>query len=1461
MKFLFDGLKKEALNLGKATIEFYEEREKELLSDEERHLLERLAQTRISDPTEDDEIFFRDHRKELRENPSLKTKWDRFIFGTPIEQEDFLIGLVLCLESLFDQDFGDSKRVLTIRCEHQTPKDFRSLNESAGLFFSHRYRGIPRFFGQKVKWSVGELFEFPHLVQKWRSERKPYANHSTAKAALQMKFFLELEVTQGNQQKTASSRQFIWVFHPEAMGNRLFDDWERLAEHPFTPCRANRASISVKGRFQFLNLRDVSTLMPTFAQNRGSFVPIYKKSQDLSLRFEEGLKQAQKKEFLKKDLSENISEAFETFKKSYSAAIQEFRSDGFQSPAIQRQAEDFGNLIELLCRSAKGDTLRELLLKPLMEVGCIHVEGNIPNVIIPPWHPLRFYAMMMKVLQVSGLIKHLLTTENVYFGDPRLFFKEIQTEFDHAYYPELVLGWLEKKPELLSLTDSYLDYSLHELPLVQDQRFDYTNENPAKGASIILDLLKRYLALYPHEKANLAVVLFNCDSARLPEAIVEKLGELSEEIDDMRCQVILRHRDSLKLRDLYEKIVEAEQTDPDKFVSSEMASDFMAKLRIGIMADQAPAPDPKDGPPADIVFLQDVISRHARIEWFWEKGKTVEGGNFYPSRWSRKKPAAADDMKSVAFLCCPAQTKEGWAYLTGLTSFLKGDWDGREDGHLLPGRQLDFCEPRTASIFQEIHQLGNWVVNYDELLDKRQLMNQGVRVIRYKQSHSQDRHLLISSTASLGLLSSMICSRVKDLNLNLSIPDVQKLTERFIDDANKISGDIVLRAAKRGKNASELMGVVLSSFLIRREFPKDRLWSWYFLDDYAEWFGQKEEKMADLLALSPCIGESGKLRLSIIISEAKYIEFPSLAEKRKESQKQLRETLLRIADAIFGNPKRIDRDQWLSRLSDLFISGIQFPASSDIDISAWRHAVREGDCEISLRGYSHIFISGPSDAPECSDMTETRPEETFQEVFSRSDLKDIVLAYFHNKDPMKIRKKVAGKDIWSQEQFRKPSDRVLINVAKHFDPGEEELKPKDESSTSQKDPLPPQKTAELPAKTPKPPSGDTGIFVPSSAYWSFPGFQEMIDSFQGGKAETEKEQHWLKSIENDCRLALQQFHMRSKILGSILTPNAAILKFQGDDTLTVEQVKKRQSEFLSTHTVNIISVRAEPGAVSLTIARPNRRILHLLDVWKTWKPNCIQGNHELLIGIKEEDGKPLFLSPTKHSPHTLIAGATGSGKSVLMQNIILSIACTNSEKQAQIILIDPKQGVDYFAFEDLPHLQGGRIITNSEESISSLSQLIEIMTSRYTVLRKNRVPNLFELNKKLPQADRLPVLWVIHDEFATWMMTEEYKTSVSEIVGRLGVTARAAGIFLIFAAQRPDANVMPMQLRDNLGNRLVLKVSSEGTSEISLGEKGAERLLGKGHLVAKLEGENDLIYGQVPFIDTDELEKIISKIN
>jgi S-DNA-T family DNA segregation ATPase FtsK/SpoIIIE len=152
------------------------------------------------------------------------------------------------------------------------------------------------------------------------------------------------------------------------------------------------------------------------------------------------------------------------------------------------------------------------------------------------------------------------------------------------------------------------------------------------------------------------------------------------------------------------------------------------------------------------------------------------------------------------------------------------------------------------------------------------------------------------------------------------------------------------------------------------------------------------------------------------------------------------------------------------------------------------------------------------------------------------------------------------------------------------------------------------------------------------------------------------------------------------------------------------------------------------------------------------------------------------------------------------------------------------------------------------------------MERRYDVFRQRGARDIRSYNEKVDAAEQLPWTFLVHDEFAEWMLSDDYKDAVTANVSRLGVKARAAGIHLIFAAQRPDANVMPMQLRDNLGNRLILKVASVGTSEIALGVKGAEQLLGLGHLAARLSGEPAIIFAQAPFLSDDDIDLAVDAI-
>ncbi len=1466
---LFDGLRRVKLNLGEATIAFYDERSPDLLSDDDQEYLKLLSKRpKANDHNDEDDAFYESHRNEIKEDRKLRSAWDKFIFGRPRECTDFIVGLTASIESLFNQAARAKKRTLLIRCDSATKKDLRDLNVSAGEFFAQRYAGLKSLLGKDVRWNVGKLFDFPDLIHEWRKSAKSGLNHSQAKAALRLKFTLEVEADTHEGDTQASKTQLIWQFRPDAVTSEFVGDWRRLQERALVRCGTALNPISSKGHYQAIDLSDVRTFEPSYDRKRGTFVAVYKKKDDIELIWRENLANAMRQGLIDERTKQTLDEQFTVFAEEYTKAIRGLGESGLAEGALTRQLSLYADLLMTVCTNAPGDSNRRLLLRPLLEIGAVAIDdADVTTVVVAPWHPLRMAAIARKAKLVGDLIQRLLSEEQVEFGDQRLYFKELIRELEHPFYPEVILGWDDNKPQLLATTDVVGDYSLHERPELSKKRVAATNENPAPAASRVMELLNQYVNLYPHERSNLSLVLFNSDSSRLPQAVVDKIGAMHEDDEEVQCQIILRHRDPRRLRSLYQEIVESSDEDVDSYSASEATQDFLARLRIGILADQAPPPDPKDGCPHDLSFSQDVIARHAQLEWYREAYTPVPLEELVPPRWSRRRPAAKDDLKSVVYLCCPVQSSEGWAFLTAVTSFLKGDWDGDEASRLLPVRQLDFHDRETAKIFEETHNLANWVVNYDELLDRRQLQNQNVRIIRYKQSATQGRNLVISSNASSGLLRTMLQSRLRQLNLGLPDVDYEQLASKMIDDANSLSGDLALRAAKRGRSAYELMGVVLSRFLVRSEFASDRYFGWYFLDDYAEWLGQREEQIADLMIVSPEETSEGELLLSILISEAKYIDEANLAKKQKESQKQLRDTVRRIHDALFGNPDRLDRDLWLARLADLLLDGVQFAAGQSIDLGKWRHAIRAGDCRIMLRGYSHVFVHSP-EFNDSSSFAIDEVENCHQEVFARKEVRDLVLAYWNGKDPSSARNRCFDfPPSLNSVEFRPPASTAKKEKT---GPTKVESKPRKDSKGTQTNPKatkPDGKTAEggteaqeSDVKSGKTqPTNDSGIG--RDDIWAYRDIATIVDRHAAERTSSEADGEWLKQIEFSAKNGLQQFHLQAKLLESKITPNAALLKFAGSKHMTVEQVDKRRSEFLTTHGLNIISVQPEPRTVSIAIARPEREVVNLASIWQRWSPKQTAGNQQIAIAVREDDGSILYLDPgSKHAPHTLIAGSTGSGKSVLMQNILLGIAATNSPAQAKIVLIDPKQGVDYFQFAELPHLSGG-LIVEDQQAIERLQSLVQEMDNRYKRFRSAKANNITTYNRKVDDADRIPSIWLIHDEFAEWMMVEDYKKAVSATVQRLGVKARAAGIHLIFAAQRPDATVMPMQLRSNLGNRLILRVDSEGTSEVALGEKGAEKLLGKGHLLAKLEGETRLTYAQVPLASEEFTSDIISTVS
>ena len=234
---------------------------------------------------------------------------------------------------------------------------------------------------------------------------------------------------------------------------------------------------------------------------------------------------------------------------------------------------------------------------------------------------------------------------------------------------------------------------------------------------------------------------------------------------------------------------------------------------------------------------------------------------------------------------------------------------------------------------------------------------------------------------------------------------------------------------------------------------------------------------------------------------------------------------------------------------------------------------------------------------------------------------------------------------------------------------------------------------------------------------------------------------------------------------------------------------------------------------------------------------------------KSSTGQPIICDFAEF-PHLLVGGSTGSGKSVFVNSFILSVLCLKSPDKVRFIMIDPKQ-LEFMPYAGIPHLLHP-IITDNKQAIESLKWLVGLMNHRYTLLAKARVRNIGEFNTP-ERGGIMPRIVVLIDEFADLILSDK---TVEKPVAQLGQKARAAGIHLLIATQRPDMRVVTGLIKANLDARVALKVASAINSRIILDTEGAESLIGKGDLLFRTPTAN--VRAQAAYVSMTEIVDVVS---
>lgn len=380
--------------------------------------------------------------------------------------------------------------------------------------------------------------------------------------------------------------------------------------------------------------------------------------------------------------------------------------------------------------------------------------------------------------------------------------------------------------------------------------------------------------------------------------------------------------------------------------------------------------------------------------------------------------------------------------------------------------------------------------------------------------------------------------------------------------------------------------------------------------------------------------------------------------------------------------------------------------------------------------------------------------------------------------------------------------------------------------------------------------------VPGGSAYAFPSLQllnippkEIVD-------DTE----WLREQTQLLNMTLENFNVKAKVVHVTQGPAVTRLEVQPEPGVKVNKITNLTDDIKLSLSAKDIRIEAPiPGKNRIGIEVPNRhsKMVYLREILRS--PDFINSQSPLTAALGLDISGQAVVTDLKKMPHGLIAGATGSGKSVCINTILVSLLYKASPHEVKLMLIDPKM-VELAPYQNVPHLVSP-VITDVKAATGALKWAVEEMERRYELFAHagaRDISRYNELAAKHNSGEHMPYLVIVIDELADLMMAAP--ADVEESICRIAQKARACGIHLIVATQRPSVDVITGLIKSNIPTRIAFSVSSQVDSRTILDAAGAEKLLGKGDMLFLENGTSKAVRLQGNFVSDEEIERVVGHV-
>lgn len=384
-------------------------------------------------------------------------------------------------------------------------------------------------------------------------------------------------------------------------------------------------------------------------------------------------------------------------------------------------------------------------------------------------------------------------------------------------------------------------------------------------------------------------------------------------------------------------------------------------------------------------------------------------------------------------------------------------------------------------------------------------------------------------------------------------------------------------------------------------------------------------------------------------------------------------------------------------------------------------------------------------------------------------------------------------------------------------------------------------------------AGSSALLTRNKLRYNYPS-EDLLDTYPDHVTEIDNQ---TREAGENLIMTLKQFKIDATLMNIVKGPTVTMFEVSPAPGVRVSSIISLSDNIalqLAARQIRIVAPIPGKQAVGIEVPNRHRSIIGFKDLLPTIDAKNYQV--PMVLGRKIT-GEPVVIEITQ-TPHLLIAGATGSGKSVCVNSLISSLLYRRSPKEVRLILVDPKI-VELRVYNGIPHLLTP-VITDPKKTIKALEFCLYEMDRRYKLLNALAVRNIAAYNKKIIDMklarERLPYIVVVIDEFADLMTTvgKELET----LLARLAAMARAVGIHLVLATQRPSANVITGIIKSNIPSRIAFMVASQIDSRIIIDETGAEKLLGRGDMLFAPGWDPNSVRIQGAFLSDEEVERIVA---